>query len=230
MPSQNPGIFQELAATRSIEFYEIDLHAGDAIPDIGQFDALWVMGGSMNVWQEDEYPWLIEEKRVIRQVVGALEMPFFGICLGHQLLAEALGGSVDKTENHEIGLIQITPTAAGINHPLLFNMPETMQWVNVHLVEVTRAPEGAVILAESRVCKNHIMQIGPRVFSCEFHPEVCSDTVDQWMKIPGIPEALEELIGVEGLNYFKNSIAEYLPVHNAAATQLFDNWIKLVFE
>lgn len=229
MPSQNPGIFRELAEARDIEFYEIDLHAGDQIPDIENFDALWVMGGSMNVWQEREYPWLIDEKRTIRHAVEELRMPFFGICLGHQLLADALGGKVDKANDHEIGVFDVMPTAAGINHPLLSNLPVVMQWVNVHLVEVTRAPEQAIILAESRACKNHIMQIGRHAYSCEFHPEVCTYTVDEWMKIPGIPEVLEELIGTDGLQNFKRSIADNLPAHNAAATQLFDNWIGLVF-
>ena len=170
---------------------------------------------------------VIEEKRIIRLAVEELEMPFFGICLGHQLLADALGGSVDKSDNYEIGLFQVMPTRAGIDHPLLSNLPEIMQWVNVHLVEVTRAPEGAIILAESRTCKNHIMQIGQHAYSCEFHPELCGNTVEEWMKIPGIPKALEQLIGVDGLSYFKSSIADYLPAHNAAAAHLFDNWIKI---
>ena len=69
MPSQNPGIFRELAEARDIEFYEIDLHAGDQIPDIENFDALWFMGGSINVWQEREYPWLIDAKRTLRRAV-----------------------------------------------------------------------------------------------------------------------------------------------------------------
>ena len=229
MPSQNPGIFRELAETRNIKFYEIDLHAGDSILDIEHFDALWVMGGAMNVWEEDEYPWLREEKEVIQDAVETHQLPFLGICLGHQLLAEALGGSVDKSKSHEVGLFEVTPTEAGINHPLLFNLPEIMPWVNVHLVEVSRAPEQAIILAESEACKNHMMQIGQHAYSCQFHPEVCSYTVGDWMKIPGIPGALEELLGTDGLKHFKAKIADHLPAHNSAAAQLFDNWISLVF-
>ena len=229
MPSQNPGIFRRLAAKQNIEFYEIDLHAGDPVPDLKDFDGLWAMGGSMNVWEEDAYPWLIEEKRVIRQAVETLEMPFLGICLGHQLLADALGGSVDKSDHMEIGLFEVKPTRSGNDHPLLLNLPANMRWVNVHLSEVTRAPEQATILADSRACKNHIMQIGRYAYSCQFHPEVCSDTVDGWMTIPGIPDELEKLIGVDGLRYFRSSVAEYMPSHNTAAAYLFDNWIKLVF-
>ena len=229
MPSQNPGIFRDLASKKNIEFYEIDLHAGDPIPDIKDFDGLWAMGGSMNVWEEDEYPWLIEEKQIIRKAVETLEMPFLGICLGHQLLADAMGGSVDRADHMEIGLFAVKPTRSGTNHPLLLNLPENMQWVNVHLAEVTRAPEHAIILADSSACKNHVMQIGQYAYSCQFHPEVCSDTVDGWMTIPGIPGNLEDLIGADGLSYFKSSVADYMAAHNTAAAFLFDNWIRLVF-
>ena len=91
MTSQNPGIFRDFADIQNISFHEIDLHAGDKIPNLEKFDGLWVMGGSMNVWEEEEFPWLIEEKEAIRHAVEDLNMPFLGICLGHQLLAVGNG-------------------------------------------------------------------------------------------------------------------------------------------
>ena len=129
MASQNPGIFRRLAAAGNVRFTEIDLHAGDNIPDLDPFDGLWAMGGSMNVWEEEEYPWLIEEKQLIRDVVEN-HMPYLGICLGHQLLAQALGGNTEPTEQHEIGLFPISPTAAGVGHPLLEDLPQPSLWVN----------------------------------------------------------------------------------------------------
>ena len=54
MTSQNPGIFRDFAESRNIAFHEIDLHAGDPIPSLTDYDGLWVMGGSMNVWEEDQ--------------------------------------------------------------------------------------------------------------------------------------------------------------------------------
>jgi len=230
MPSQNPGIFRTFAQAQGVEFVEIDLHAGDRIPDLSDFDGLWVMGGSMNVWEENKYPWLIEEKQVIKHAVDKLNMPFLGICLGHQLLSEAMGGKVAKTENYEIGLFEISTSGEGLNHPLLHGIPSSPQWVNVHLAEVVKAPEQATILATSSNCQNHIMQIGKNAYSCQFHPEVCDHTIEQWMKIPGIPEALNELLGSEGLDYFKSSIAEYLTANNAISLTLFENWCGLVFD
>jgi GMP synthase-like glutamine amidotransferase len=228
MSSQNPGIFREHAKSRRIRFFEIDLHAGDAIPGLEGFDGLWVMGGSMNVWEESEYPWLIEEKALIREAV-ARNTPFLGICLGHQLLADALGGKAESAVQHEIGLFPVTPSPAGRGHPLLAELPEPTLWVNVHRAEVTRAPVGATVLARSEACANHAMQVGERAFSVQFHPEVCDHTVEEWLQIPGIPEALHNLLGAEGVDYFQSSIAKQLATHNSAARQLFHNWLDIVY-
>jgi len=229
MASQNPGIFRDFAETRSVDFHEIDLHAGDPIPKLDNYDGLWVMGGSMNVWEEDKYPWLIEEKQAIRHAVEDLRMPFLGICLGHQLVAEALGGQAKKTDRHEVGLFEIKPTTDGRDHPLLKNFDFSDQWVNVHLAEVTKPPEGSVILASSSQCDNHIMQVSENAFSCQFHPEVCSHTFDGWMCIPGIPSSLENLIGKEGLANFQDETIKNLSANNNASHTLFNNWCDLVF-
>jgi GMP synthase-like glutamine amidotransferase len=229
MTSQNPGIFRDFAESQNISFHEVDLHAGEKIPELRDYDALWVMGGSMNVWEEDKYPWLIEEKEAIRQAVNDLKMPFLGICLGHQLLAEALGGKAEKADNHEVGLFEITPTIEGQNHPLLNGFDSSEKWVNVHLVEVTEAPQGSRILASSNQCKNHIMQVSENAYSCQFHPEVCSHTFEGWMCIPGIPEALEDLLGAKGLSNFESEVEKNLKSNRKASHTLFKNWCGIVF-
>ena len=229
MTSQNPGIFRDFAESQNISFHEVDLHAGEIIPELRDYDALWVMGGSMNVWEEDKYPWLIDEKVAIRQAVKDLGMPFLGICLGHQLLAEALGGKANKADNHEVGLFEITPTIEGQNHPLLNGFDSSEKWVNVHLVEVTEAPQGSRILASSNQCMNHIMQVSESAYSCQFHPEVCSHTFEGWMCIPGIPEALEDLLGAKGLSNFESEVEKNLKSNRKASHTLFKNWCGIVF-
>ncbi len=74
------------------------------------------------------------------------------------------------------------------------------------------------------------MQVGSKAYSCQFHPEVCDHTMSEWMKIPGIPEALEQLLGLQGVEDFKISVGDHLQAHNAAANQLFHNWCELVFD
>lgn len=229
MPSQNPGIFRELAPERGVGFTEIDLHAGETPPALVDFDGLWVMGGSMNVWQEDEFPWLRAEKALIREAVLEHGLPFFGICLGHQLLADALGGEVVATDAFEIGLYDVTPTEAGRAHGLLAGLPCPARWVNVHRAEVSTPPSGARVLAQSERCDNHAMQVGDAVFSVQFHPEVCAHTVDAWLDIPGIPGVMQSLLGAGAADDFRRRVEAHRPQHNRMAARLFDNWLGLVY-
>ena len=151
------------------------------------------------------------------------------ICLGHQLLAEALGGKVEATDNHEIGLFAVSATEKGNERPLLKNIPDPTLWVNVHLAEIARLPEKAIILAHSKACPNHIMQVGDLAFSCQFHPEVCENTVTDWMNIPGIPDTLNKLLGTSGVKKIHHTIEDHLSQHKLVAGQLFDNWLDIVF-
>lgn len=229
MPSQNPGIFRELAKTRGVNFTEVDLHAGEKLPVLDGFDGLWIMGGSMDVWDEAEFPWLRAEKALIREAVTTRELPFFGICLGHQLLADALGGEVVPAEAFEIGLHDVMPTRDGRDHALLTGLPCPTRWVNVHRAEVARPPPGARVLAASEACANHAMQVGDAAFSVQFHPEVCAHTVDAWLEIPGIPAAMESLLGAGAAEDFRRRVEAHRPEHNRAAARLFDNWLGLVY-
>ncbi|MEM7196318.1 MAG: type 1 glutamine amidotransferase [Pseudomonadota bacterium] len=230
MPSQNPGVFREFAVRRDVVFQEIDLHAGDEVPDLDRFDALWVMGGSMQVWEEYLYPWLVREKQIIREVIRNDVMPFLGVCLGHQLAADALGGQTALAEHAEIGIFPVEPSVLGRLHPLMQGLELAHGWTNVHTAEVTVLPDGAAVLASSELCKNNILQLGPRAYSCQFHPEVCEHTMSGWMEIPGIPEFLQQNLGSDSTKKFADDVQRKLPELNKNSERLFDNWLDLVFD
>ena len=80
----------------------------------------------MNVWEENRYPWLVQEKLFIKNWVLKLEKPFFGICLGHQLLGEALGASVIRSQTPEIGFRKISVNQKAPPNNLLRNFSEDM--------------------------------------------------------------------------------------------------------
>ncbi len=228
MSCQNPGIFRDYAPRHKVQFEEIDLFRGDSIPDIRNFDALWVMGGSMNVWEEDRFPWLKQEKRVIREAHDRA-MPFFGICLGHQLLADALGGKVIPSRQPEIGSFSIQPTPKGVGHKFLNAVPPGILWANVHTAEISNPPENATILARSDACSNHAMVIENHAYSVQFHPEVCKSTMSGWLSIPGIVPRIIELLGEEGFEDFTNAVEANRSCTEKAAGRLFDNWLSLAF-
>jgi GMP synthase-like glutamine amidotransferase len=101
---EHPGLFREIMRKDGVSWDTVELHAGQSIPPLAGYDALLVLGGAMNVWDEAEHPWLVAEKAAIRSFVNELRRPFLGICLGHQLLADALGGSVGRMPEVEIGI------------------------------------------------------------------------------------------------------------------------------
>ena len=88
---EHPGILRDFLKEDGHTWDVVELDQGEALRDIDEYDALWVMGGPMDVWQEAEHPWLKAEKKFIKQSVMDKGKPYLGLCLGHQLLAEALG-------------------------------------------------------------------------------------------------------------------------------------------
>ncbi len=122
--SEHPGILRKFLAEDGHTWDAVELDEGEALPSLEGYDALWVMGGPMDVWQEDEHPWLVDEKAFIRKAVKEIGLPYLGLCLGHQLLAEVLGGEVGKSAVPEIGVLDVQLTEAGATGVLFDGLPE----------------------------------------------------------------------------------------------------------
>lgn len=129
---EHPGIFRTFLDEDGHIWIAVHLDEGDALPEtMDGYDALWVLGGPMNVWQEDSHPWLVAEKAFIKRAVMDEGTPFLGLCLGHQLLAEVLGGSVGPAETPEIGVLPVQLTEEGASGILFDGIDPTfpvLQW------------------------------------------------------------------------------------------------------
>jgi GMP synthase-like glutamine amidotransferase len=226
---EHPGIFREFFKEDGIELLTVELDEGESIPDLTDFDALWVMGGPMDVWQEERYPWLIDEKAAIRKAVIELKMPYMGICLGHQLLADALGGEVGSGDQAEVGVMQIHKTETGKHNPFLSNMSETMNCLQWHAAEVKAVPETMNVLVSSDKCAIQSLSMGNWVFTTQYHQEIIDTTVSDWSDIPAYKKALEKTLGDNGVSLLQQAVKEYLPEFNNTARQLYENWKSVVF-
>lgn len=222
------GIFEQFCYEADITVDVVELEKGDKFPSLEGYSALWVMGGPMNAGDIHDYPWLVEEKALIYHAVKNLGLPYMGVCLGAQLLADTLDGKVGFMSTPEVGLLPIYLTDAGCHHPLMSGLPKTYQVLQWHGQEITRLPAGATILASSPQCQVQAFAIGDCTFGLQFHSEVTEVTVEDWVQIPTYRSDLETVLGITGCDDLKQSVTAQLPTMNREAKIVFDNFLKIV--
>lgn len=155
----------------------VRMHKGDALPTIDDTDWLIVLGGSMNVDDTNEFPWLIEEKKLLKDAIAA-KKTCFGICLGGQLLAQILGATVKKHEHWEVGWHTVH-FGSGAESRLM-----TFQWHQ----DTFSLPEGAVRVGTNHITENQAFAYGDNVVGLQFHPEATEDWVRYCASDKDLPE------------------------------------------
>jgi GMP synthase-like glutamine amidotransferase len=228
IPIEHPGIFRDFLAEDGVPWDAVELDAGDPIPDLDGYDALWVMGGPMDVWEEDEHPWLRLEMAAIREAVAERSLPFLGVCLGHQLLAAALGGEVGKMPAAEVGVLTVELSAEGRSNAVLRGMAARQSCLQWHGAEVRVLPPGACILASSPACAVQAMAVGPHAIGLQYHVELTPDTVREWSAVPAYAAALERTMGKGAVARLEAAASARMAEFNAGARQIYRSFMALV--
>jgi GMP synthase-like glutamine amidotransferase len=144
-------------------------YAHDQLPGLANLDWLIVMGGPMNIYEEDRFPWLAQEKAFIGEAISQGKL-VLGICLGAQLIADVLGGPVSRNEYKEIGWLPVSLSAAASNSPLFHDFPS--EFIAFHWHGDTFAiPPGALAIASSSGCVNQAFAYTNKVVGLQFHLE-----------------------------------------------------------
>ena len=134
---EDPGYIKDLMLADGFKLTTIELDEGEKIPeDLSKFDGMFCMGGPMDTYMEKEYPWLIEEKKKIKEFVVDLKKPYLGFCLGCQLLGEVVGGRVVKSNPAEIGIMDINFSDKKDEDKLFSKFPNTIKSLQWHSYEV----------------------------------------------------------------------------------------------
>jgi GMP synthase-like glutamine amidotransferase len=214
-PDDGPGYLSDALIRHNATLDIVRLDQNGVVTDPSSYDMLLVMGGAMNVYQEDKYPWLIEETQAIRQAVQAGKA-VLGVCLGGQLLAKALGAQVHLGAATEIGLIPITLTEAGKSDPLFegLSQVEAVEWHD----DTFDIPAGAVALARSEGCAHQAFRFGQHAYGLQFHPEVSPQMLSEWIKAEGDSPT--------DRSSFQEAIEAKAAVLQTQADGLIDNFIR----
>lgn len=226
---EHPGIFRDFWQQAGVRWSAVELDAGEGIPaDLAAYDALIVMGGPMDVWQTAEHAWLAPEIAAIRRFVVDLGRPFLGVCLGHQLLAEALGGHVGPAAVPEVGPCPVHLTPQHDADPLLHGFPSPLTTFQWHGAEVKRLPAEAIVLAQTEACAIQAFRWGRCAFGLQFHAEITAETVDDWGRIPAYRASLETALGPGASDRLAVETLALLPALNQTARTLNDRFLDLV--
>jgi GMP synthase-like glutamine amidotransferase len=220
-----PGAYEDVMRERRARLHRVELDEGDPLPDWREFDGLVVMGGPMGACDDADHPWLAAERDCIGAAVGA-GLPFFGACLGSQLLAASLGARVYTGAAPEVGVLDVELTDAGRADPVLGELPAsfpTLQWHS----DSFELPPGAVGLATSPAYANQAFSVGDRAYAVQFHLEVTSGMAAEWASVPDYARALEKVRGPGALDELLEAFEERRVEMTAHARGLFSRWLDL---
>ena len=228
---EDPGYIKDLMLLDNVNLTTIELDEGEKIPnDLNKFDAMFCMGGPMDTWMEDKYPWLIEEKKKIKNFVVDLQKPYLGFCLGCQLLGESVGGKVVKSNPAEIGMMDINFSNKKNNDSLFSSFPNKIKSLQWHSYEVNNleSNKDVTILASSPITKYQIFKYKNHAYGIQFHIEIKDTTVNEWGCVPAYKSALEEQLGVGALEKFDKEAKSNMIAMNNYSKILYSNFKKLI--
>ncbi len=226
---EDPGYIKDLMIKDNINLTTIELDEGEKIPkDLSNFDAMFCMGGPMDTWMEKDYPWLVEEKKRIKEFVVELKKPYLGFCLGCQLLGEVIGGKVARSESPEIGILDID-FLENKNHDNLFSsFPDQIKSLQWHSYEVKNLEKNkeVTLIASSDITKYQIFKYQNHAYGIQFHIEIKDSTVNEWGCVPEYKTALEKQFGSGALEKFDNAAKENMADMNKFSLILYENFKK----
>jgi len=202
VPFEGPDYLERWIRARRHRLTETHFYRNDPLPQVDDIDWLIVMGGPMGVHDEEEFPWLKEERLFIKHAIRG-EKTVLGICLGAQLTAAALGAKVYRSRFSEIGWHPVELTEEAKSCASFAGFPGRMQVFQWHN-DTFDLPTGAIPIARSEACRCQAFLYGSRVLGLQFHCELTQEGLLEFLKnVPGkLPEgpyvqALGELVAPE---------------------------------
>jgi len=221
---EGPGTLGDFLKSQGEPFRIVELGAGEPLPDDPrEFKAVVVLGGPMNVYEEDRFNFLKPENEFIQKVLNA-EVPFLGICLGSQLLAKAAGAKVVRSPVKEIGWYQIQLTQDGKKDQLFKNFKPEDPIYHWH-GDMFQIPSNGKLLASAQGCPHQALKVGKNAYGLQFHVEVTDRSIKEWCEeycetdLPGRGTHAKSMMD----DYWK-----YKNIFDTQAQRLYQNFLEII--
>ncbi|GHH85382.1 aminotransferase [Streptomyces sulfonofaciens] len=175
-----PGRWAPWLAGAGLAPRVVEPHTGAPMPSRLAHDALIVLGGPFMPDDEERAPWLPAVRRLVDEALDRA-VPYFGICLGGQLLAQHAGGEVRPSYGApEFGSVRLTLRQESSEDPLFCGLPPEVTAIENHIDRITRLPADAAWLASSAACPHQAFRLGTAAWGVQFHPEAGADRIPHW--------------------------------------------------
>lgn len=217
-----PAAYEDELRDWGTELHRVMVDAGDPLPDWREFAAIIAMGGPMGAYDDDRLPWLAAEKRLIGDAVRA-GAPYWGVCLGAQLLAASLGARVYAGPDPEVGVLAVQLTEAAATDPVFASAPDQFLALQWHQ-DTFELPTGAIALARSDAYERQAFTIG-RAYALQFHIEVDAALAQDWGAVPEYARNLERILGPGGLEMLVARVRDCERESVSLARRLFADWL-----
>ena len=220
-----PGAYEEELLARGGEIVRVEVDEGEPLPVWRMFDGIIAMGGPMGAYEEQRLPWLADEKRAIAEAVHA-GTPFWGVCLGAQLLAASLGATVAAGPEPEVGVLEVELTSAGAADPVFSRLPARFHALQWHS-DTFALPDGAVLLARSAAYEHQAFVVN-RAYALQFHIEIDTKLAGDWGAVPAYADALEGIMGEGALPRLLGTVQAHEREMMDLARTVFAAWLDNV--
>ena len=222
-----PAAYEDELVARGIALHRVEVDEGEPLPDWREFAGIVAMGGPMGAYEDERLPWLTAEKALIAEAVRG-GTPYWGVCLGAQLLASSLGARVYPGPRAEVGVLPVSLTEQARRDPVFADAPRTFHALQWH-ADTWELPEGATRLAGSDAYEQQAF-VFARAYAVQFHLEVGVGLATEWGDVPAYAESLRVLLGDDGLPRLTDAIGQHERSSIALARSLFSRWLERVVD
>jgi GMP synthase (glutamine-hydrolysing) len=177
---EGPGLIENCLKQENILYQILNLNSNIHLPKLDDFTHIIILGGPMNVYEEDRYPFLRKEDLFIKEAIQRGKF-ILGICLGAQLIAKALGAKVSKAPVKEIGWYDVSLTRIGSRDPLFSNLPKRFPVFQWH-EDTFEIPKAGKLVATSSLVPHQAFRYGDNAYGLQFHLELTEDMIQEWME------------------------------------------------